>query len=404
MKKFVIILPILLFKLILSAQSIYFTTRNTLGDDVFFKVDVNQAFVYENVSSFINGHALYSGANKGPLTVSHNGNYLVFSSDQFANSTVTGGYEAITICSSDFSTFEVPVNASGSAFHSEGIMQISDDGQTVYFVQGDGTHGRDIFKISRNGAFWTDPIELSTASTFDFNIAPYLSYDETKLIFEASNDQSLNTNISQVMNDGSNLENVTSISQIANAIQLKSPCYDLNNNVFLEIETDSERIWKINVGGSPEIINSSYTNDNSPVTLPDGRVVSVYIPSSTHEIKVMDNSGVNLSMLTQTNSQFDEVFDIGISAGGSSVSNITQIDNPLFTIYPNPSQNELKINKNNDFTHYKIYDNQGKVIQADSFIPNMKNETLYHNLKPGIYVFEAEDNNGKLMKQQLVII
>lgn len=404
MKNIIFATCFILFNGLSFAQSVYFTSRNTQDEDVFFKVDVNLPFVYENITDVINSNALYSGINKGPLIVSHNGNFLIFQSDRFANSTITGGYEAITICSSDFSTFEVPTDAFGNAFHSEGIMQVSNDGQSIYFVQGGGTHGRDIYKIVRNGGFWSDPIELTSSSTFDFNLSPYLSYDETKIIFEASNNQSLNTNISQVMSDASSLENIISIGEITNATQIKSPCYDENENVFLEVETDAERIWKINVGGSPEMINSSYTNDNSPVTLPGGKVISVFIGSSTHQIKTMDNSGVNLVMLSEPNAQFEEVFDIGISAGGSSLSMISKIDNSLFTLYPNPVQNLLTIIKNTDLVYYKIYDIFGKLLLQDKFNFSSQNETLSLTLISGNYIFEVENSEGVLFQQKLIVI
>jgi hypothetical protein len=389
--KIFIVKTILLFSLTTFGQEVIFTTRNTNDEDIFYRVNVNTPFVYENVSDLINSHALYTGKNKGPISVSHNGEYYVFKSERFEDPSNMDGYEAITICKTDFTYFEVPKDQAGHVFHSDGIMQISNDGNTIYFVKGGMTHSMDIFKITRLGSIWEE-MQLTGSSNYDYNIAPYLSYEEDRLLYESSNDVTMSTAISQITVNALNNSVYVSIADINGATQMKSPAYDVSNNVYFEAETDAERIWKINVGGSPEIINTSYTNDNSPVTLPDGKVISVFIGASTHQIKVMDNSGVNLVMLTESNSEFEEVFDIGISAGNNSLANNMELELTDFSIFPNPCSSHLFIHNLKFETNYTITDLSGKIVQ----IGTTKGEIVTSKIQTGFYFLKLNENSMKI--------
>jgi hypothetical protein len=405
MKKIIVLLSLVLCKSI-NAQQVVFTVQNGSGQDEFWRVFVNSPFVYQNITDELNQQALFPGVNKGPISTSHNGDYYIFQSERFDNN--IDGYEAITICRSDFSYFEVPKDDAGNAFHSEGILQISNDGQTIYFVQGGGTNTRDIYKISKVGSTWSAPTELSTNTGFDYNISPYLSYDETKIIFESSATSDFSTAISEVTSSGAGLTVITTIAAVANnCIQIKSPCYDASGNVYFEGETDAERVWTISAsGGAASIVNNSFTNDNSPITLPNGSLASLYLPGSTHQIKIMDADGSNDFMVTNSSASFDEVFDIGISAGANGLTGIEDANGHSsdFTVYPNPASNSITVQtaSNRQQSTMKIYNAVGQEVFQRSTIQQSSNIDV-SSFSSGIYhisYFDGEQQRqGKFVKE-----
>ncbi|MCF8459681.1 MAG: T9SS type A sorting domain-containing protein [Flavobacteriales bacterium] len=405
MRKIIVLLSLVICKSI-NAQQLVFTVQNGSGQDEFWRVYANAPFVYQNLTNELNQHALFAGANKGPISTSHNGDYYIFQSERFDDN--IDGYEAITICKSDFSYFEVPKDNAGNAFHSEGIMQVSNDGQTIFFVQGGGTNSRDIFTISKVGSTWTAPVELSTNTGFDYNTSPYLSYDETKILFESSATSDFSTAINEVTNSGVGLSVITTIAAVANnCSQIKSPCYDVSENIYFEGETDAERIWTINAsGGTASILNNSFTNDNSPITLPDGSLASLYLPGSTHQIKIMDANGSNDFMVTNSSASFDEVFDIGISAGENGLTGVEEANarSSLLSVYPNPATNRITIQTvaQGQQSTIKIYNAVGQEVFQKSNMQQLSTIDV-SSLSSGIYhisLFDGEQQRqGKFVKE-----
>ncbi len=401
-KKNLVIAAFITISLKIVAQQVVFTTQDKIsGEDIFWKVNVNTPFIYYNLSTSINTRAAYSGVNKGPICTSHNGDYYIFQSERFDSSNNIDGYAAITICKSNFSYFEVPKDEKGNVFHAEGIMQISNDGRNIYFVQNGTTHTRDIFKITKTGLFWSDPIPLSSLSGYDYNISPYLSYDETKIIYECSNNVSSSSAIVEVLSDGTGQIQKTSITEIVGCSQMKSPCYDVDGNIYFEAETSAERIWKLNVaGGNPHIINNSFTNDNSPVTLPDGRIVSGYVGNTTHQIKIMNSNGLNNFMLTNDSSPFLEIFDIGISAGGNELLNTLDFNtnNVDLQLFPNPSNGVFTIN-----TKVKIKKVTGFDVLGKEIIISVLSNNQFSIEDTGVYFLKIELENNTVTNHKLII-
>lgn len=397
MKIFTLILTIAISP-VLIAQQIVFTTKND-GNDVFWRMNAKSPMVYENLSSLLVAKATASGTIKGPISMSHTGNFYIFHSDRFADGSTTDGYEAITICSADLKTIEVPTFG-GKAFHGEGIMQISNDGKTIYFVQ-KGSHDRDIFKSVKTGNTWSDPVELTKTSTFAYHLSPYLAYDESKILFEASNDPYVISAIKEMSNSGANTKQVTSVGSISNAKQIKSPCYDAAGNIYFEGETDAERIWKMANGtGTPTIIKSSFTNDNSPVTTPDGKIVSLYLPNSTHQLKIMQADGSGDVMLSATSGSFTELEDIGISAGGTSVASLNENSISGLKIFPNPTIGNFKLHAT-EAGEYMLSNELGQTVQTISL--NAMNNYSYEvkGLKEGVYMLV--NLNGGVVTHKIVV-
>jgi Tol biopolymer transport system component len=397
MKTFLLLLSIALSPVFI-AQEIVFTTKS--GDNhIFWRMDVATPMVYENLSTLLEAKATTAGSIKGPISISHTGNFYIFHSDRFASGSITDGYEAITICSADLSTIEVPTFG-GKAFHGEGIMQISNDGKTIYFVQ-KGSHDRDIFKSVKTGNTWSDPVELTKTSTFTHHLSPYLSYDETKILFEASNDPYVISTIKEMSNSGANTKVVTSVGSISNAKQIKSPCYDVTGNIYFEGETDAERIWKMASGtATPTIIKSSFTNDNSPVTTPDGKIISLYLPNSTHQLKIMQADGSSDVMLSATSGSFTELEDIGISAGGTSVASLSENLLSSLKIFPNPTIGNFKLHAT-EAGEYTLNNELGQTVQTISL--NAMNNYSYEvkGLKEGVYILL--NVNGGVVTHKIVV-
>lgn len=378
---------------ILSAQQLVFTEQDAQSNDVFWRCHVQPQTVFENITDSINAHALYSGINKGPINVSHNGQWYVFQSERFDQN--IGGYEAITICSSNFTAFEVPKDAQGNAFHAEGIMQITNNGSTIYFVSGGGTGARDIFRIDRQGSFWSQPVELTTTATaFTYHTSPYLSYDETRLLFESAASSYPVEAIEEISTTGTNLSTRLLITDISNCSQVRSPCFDISGNIYVEAETDAERIWKLSGGNLPATaVAPSITNDNSPVTLPSGEIFSVYLPAQLHEPKVMDGNGGNSFMLSVSGYPFTEVYDIGISAGADWLPLAvyeTDLTAKQPYLFPNPATNQFTIQISgirNAEIITTVIDMYGNVVYE-------ANATTIpaSNLTPGLYVVVCRTN------------
>lgn len=403
MKNIILLLFLFILKITI-AQQIVFTTKNVANEDVFFKVNVDNPFFYENLTDSLNQHASFNGIHKGPICTSHNGNYYIFQSERFDSPANTGGYAAITICNSDFNYFEVPKDAQGNAFHSEGILQIANDGRTIIFVQGGGTHTRDIYKITKGTNYWSSPQEITASLTgYSYYLSPYLSYDETKILFEAANSTYPTTAIQEINLTGTGFAPITSIASIAGAIQVKSPAYDLNCNIYFEAETDAERVWKIDsMGSAPFMVNSIFTNDNSPVTLPDGRLASLTLPNSTHQIKIMNGNGLNDFMITSSSSSFDEVQDIGISAGGNITTGIISENshNATLLISPNPTKELFSINFSGHIADLKVFDLLGCEI---GMIEIGAKKYQLKNVSNGIFILKLIDTNGEAFTKKIII-
>ncbi|MCX6182728.1 MAG: T9SS type A sorting domain-containing protein [Bacteroidetes bacterium] len=384
------------------AQQIVFTALNNSVQE-YWKVNTALPAVYTKISDSLDAHASYAGKHQGPISISHTGNYYVFQSERFA--TDIDGYEAITICKTDFTGFEVPRDGQGNAFHAEGIMQVSNDGKTIVFVQ-DGTHNRDIFKITKSGNVWT-AVELTvSANTYTHYLSPYLSYDETKIIFEAANGTYPITAIQQIGINATGLVTVASTITVNSASQVKSPTYDSDGNIYFEAETDAERVWKIaSGGGSPTVVKSSFTNDNSPITLPNGKIASL-LYTSAHHIKIMNSDGTNDFMLTTGSGPVSDIEDIGISAGGSVSLGINLIEHDAFELiaFPNPMIETLTIGLNNieNSALISVSNCMGQIVFQQQLI-QLQTEINVANLNSGLYFITVsqgkETSVQKIVKQ-----
>ena len=264
------------------------TTNDTIHK--FWRVNVDSPFVFDNISQRLDLIAPLQGQDYGPITVSHDGNWYAFTSQRFDID--AQGWAALTITNSDFSSFEVIHDSNGQVIHSEGTAYVLSGGNAVVFVADFGNHNRDIFAIHKTGGSWGLPINLTTSSTYNYNYCPYVSSDGLKVLFDAGSSTFPSTAIGEMNIDGSGLSFPITSASMPNGIAAHSPCYDIDGSIIYEGDASGERIWRLPNGSlTPSLVNASYGNDNSPVTLPDGRIASLWLPGSWHEIKIMNVDG-----------------------------------------------------------------------------------------------------------------
>lgn len=145
------------------------------------------------------------------------------------------------------------------------------------------------------------------------------------MAFDAGTNSFPSTAIGKVKLDGTGFHDLVSKDDdppgFGPSAEAHAPAYAPDGSVCFEAEWGgSEQIWRQPAGGGrPSLVQSAFTDDNSPTVLPDGRVASLWLGSATgsgrHEIKVMDADGQPAMTLTSTNSPFSEVDDVGLGAG-----------------------------------------------------------------------------------------
>jgi hypothetical protein len=279
----------------------------------------------ENLSEKLAGIGKYPGADTGPITVSPDGQWYVFGSSRFDPD--AAGSPVLTIAPDDFMSAETVRTPAGVLYY-EGMAQALPGGGAIVFSASGGPHTRDLFLVRKGDAGWSDPMLLTGTSPYAFHSWPVLAVDGSKVVFNASDfDQygSAGTRIAEVRLDGSGFRVLASPDEgpgYGTSTYCSFPAYspDGTSVVFEALWGGSEQVWRRSLtGGPPELVNKAYTDDNSPVILPDGRIVSLWLDSPTgnslHEIKIMNPDGKNPFMLTSTNSPFLEVDDIGVGAG-----------------------------------------------------------------------------------------
>ena len=275
-----------------------------------FRIDASVGASPENVSDALD--ALTDRAADIWLNTSPDGRWLLLETERWGCS----GWACLARVRSDISDGGL-VTIDANVIHPEGFSAISSDGNLVVWVgEGCGGHSRDLWKSELSGNTWTTAQCLTAVSPGDWNEEPALSADGTEIIFGCG--ESLCT----VSTDGTGLEVVVSLADYPGAgdwTQIKAPDFDPDGNIVFEGEAGGEMIWRKNVSdGTFEIIDSSFTNDNSPCVLPDGRIASLWLnrpgnSTGVHELKIMDPNGGNELMLV---TEPVDVFDVGLGCGG----------------------------------------------------------------------------------------
>ena len=327
---------------------ITFQTTTTQDEHLLWRIQAQANSTPENLTLKLDSIALYPGQHQGPITVSPDGSWYVFMSERFDLN--SQGNPGLTIARADLRSAET-IRSNGQTIHGWGGQAIA-GGTAVVYVDGGGPHTRDLFIVRRQDTTWTIPFCVTAQSPFAWNYWPVLSIDNAKVAFDAGDSSYPSIRVCEARLDGTGFRVLVTKDDgpvgLSPSAEAHSPAYTPDGSLIFESGWGgSDRIWRLSSPGeTPVLVNSTFTNDNSPNVLPDGRVVSLWISSllgdGLHEIKVMDSNGQNFVMLTSSSSPFLEVDDIGLGCGPSFVSTDVAeskdvpVGYALHQNYPNP--------------------------------------------------------------------
>jgi len=398
MKKLLLIISVALLSstYLFSQNYIVFSTYN----DKFWYMNADSAFVYHSISEHFDAIAPYSGSDHVPITVSYDGNWYAFRSTRFDNE--NGGWGDLVIVKSDYSEYEV-IKLNGNLIHSTGRAMVFNNGNSIVFVSEDlGNHSKDVYVIHKTNGVWGGAINLTQSSSYQYNYFPTISPNGTKVLFDASPSSYPSMAVGEVNIDGTDLH----FPIVAGSgEEAHSGSYDPNGAIVYE-GSNNESIWRLDAGTTtPVRIASDQANDNTPFVLPDGRIVSLELPNVTHQIKIMNADGTNNHMISNgSSSDFDEVYDLGLSGYSRTPTNLQNINNSEINIYPNPATNnlfleiknlEFKINNYNKNEVF-IYDVTGKVVKQ-LIVNNSKLIIKIDDLQNGVYFIQVGTITQKII-------
>jgi glucose/arabinose dehydrogenase len=109
------------------------------------------------------------------------------------------------------------------------------------------------------------------------------------------------------------------------------------------------------------------------------------------------------------NDMAGELYIAGMNSGNiykliDSTLGIGDVDDHGFTMFPNPTRNELTFDfKNTLPIEIKIYDIQGKVVQRIDNITDLTFSLSVEQFSEGLYVVKAQDVNGLMSYKKLLI-
>ncbi len=205
--------------------------------------------------------------------------------------------------------------------NAENLAAVDDAAAIVVYAAGGGPHDRDLFATLRSGDTWSAPRLLTAGSTFAWNDQPSLAPDADRLLFDCGPEANAGPggSICEVGLDGAVVTIVATPDDAPAAIAQRGPLHHAayaGADVIFEADWDGERIWRWSGDRATALTPPTSTNDNSPCVLPDGRIASLYLddpgnPNGLHELKVMDASGADPTLLV-TGLDLD---DLGLGCG-----------------------------------------------------------------------------------------
>ena len=408
-KPFIILLIAIIFIPVFTfAQSrIVFTAVS--GDDsyIFCSVNTDAPFIYENISAHLDSIAPYQGSDSGPIVISHDGNWYSFLSTRFDPD--AQGWEALTIVKSDFSEYEAIHDASGNLIHPEGKAMVLNNGDGVVYVTGDGNHARDVFVLQKTDGHWGNPVNITVESPYEYNYFPFVSEDDSTVLFDAGNESFPSTAIGKVNINGTGISFPVTSASLPDGIAVHSPAYDDEMNIIFEGDAAAtgERIWKLPHNSSvPELITMGFPDDNSPVTLDNNRIASLWLPESWHQIKIMNSDGSESVLLTDSCALFTEVFDIGLSSAPADPTKITKnkISGNEITVFPNPAEGSFSIrisNKGKTIGTLEIIDNKGIIVAQEKTARDGRSYR-FSGLSRGTYFVRYFGGKGEAVKKVII--
>ena len=262
--------------------------------------------------------ALASGGGDAAPAVSKNGAFITIETERF--DAQCNGWSCVALLTGDISGGGI-VYIGGEPLRSEGRVAVSNDGTVLAYAGEGASHQEDILVTRKTGTNWGTPISLTASSPHDYNNAPVLSGDGSKVLFDCGpvpygqegtgvcESNTDGTGFRQVVNPGNSpLGNGSSDNQARHAD------YTPDGGIVFEADWDSEQLWWLAPGSTSAVrIIPNQSNDNSPCALPGGYIASLWLGrpdgNGDHELKVTAPDGSEFSVLTPG----VDIADIGMS-------------------------------------------------------------------------------------------
>lgn len=241
------------------------------------------------------------------INTSPNGEWLVVQTSRFG----CGESFCLAIVSKNLCAAQV-VFAGGMPPWVDGAgVAIADDGSFLIFPAQGGPHVRDLFITRREGEYFGKPALLTADSPARFNQQPALSPDGKRVLFDCGPEPGVEDGnaICEVGIDGKGFRQVVTPEDgpAGEGAALHHADYGPYGDIVFESSWNerAEQIWRKSADRSaPELVcdgpEESFTDDNSPCVLPDGRIVSLWMGrpgSGGHELKIMNADGSGADML-----------------------------------------------------------------------------------------------------------
>jgi hypothetical protein len=224
------------------------------------------------------------------------------------------------------------VKPGGQEVYPEDRASIASGGNTLVYPAEGGPHGWDLYATTLTGSTWSAPLLLTAgmqngpgdAGSGEFAHWVGFSPDGTSVVFECgpSEYQTPGADVCISKLDGSST--TVAVSHLAwsgatDSDYTHAPDYAPDGTLVFEADWNpagggggSERIWRFTPPSTiAPVTPSTIGDDNSPCVLPDGRIASLWLPNSNHELKVMNADGSNGTVVEAD----VDVEDVGTSCG-----------------------------------------------------------------------------------------
>lgn len=266
-----------------------------------YRATMSSPVTTENLSDALDAH---SAGGDSWLAPSPAGDWFVLETTRLG----CDGWSCLAVAKGDLSSVET-IKVGGEVVHGDRYSAIASGGQRVVYPIKGGPHELDLYTINRQAQGWGTPILLTANSPYSYNAQPNISENGDKVVFDCGEDpyNQPPTSICEVHTDGTQFRVVWTPEQGATGetgradAALHHPDYFADGSILFEGDWSGEKLWRLTGDGPPVEITDLFGNDNSPCALPNNCIVSLWLerPNSPgiHEMKVMDPSGGNFSMV-----------------------------------------------------------------------------------------------------------
>jgi hypothetical protein len=240
------------------------------------------------------------------IAVSPDGGWLLLRTERFDPE--CAGWPCLAVVNADLSAGEA-VRVGGAVVHPEGPGAVAAGGDLVVYPDDGGPHAFDLWAISRQGDGWAEPVLLTGASQYQYHGQPDVAADGTRVVFDCGDesDTATGTAICEVGTDGTGFRVVLTPADAPPGLPttgtVHDPAYAPDGGIVFEADWTGDALWRLPPGVAvPQPVSPTFTNDNAPCVLADGRFVSLWRErpgngQGLRELKVMTPDGASFVML-----------------------------------------------------------------------------------------------------------